>query len=79
VAVIAGLGCRVLWALGGRVQPTGGLLGRCGVNRAKGARTKGPLLITSTGQRLTRQHAGKLIKRVGEQIGNTPTRCATAS
>ncbi len=39
------------------------------VDRAKGARTKGPLLITSTGQRLTRQHAGKLIKRMGEQIG----------
>ncbi len=28
------------------------------------ARTKGPLLITSTGERLTRQHAGKLIKRI---------------
>jgi integrase/recombinase XerD len=39
------------------------------VDRAKGARTKGPLLITSTGERLTRQQAGKLIKRMGEQIG----------
>jgi Phage integrase family len=39
------------------------------VDRAKGARTKGPLLVTSTGERLTRQHAGKLIKRMGEQIG----------
>ncbi len=39
------------------------------VDRAKGVRTKGPLLITSTGERLTRQHAGKLIKRMGEQIG----------
>lgn len=38
------------------------------VDRAKGARTKGPLLVTSTGERLTRQHAGKLIKRMGEQI-----------
>lgn len=36
---------------------------------AKGMRTKGPLLVTSTGERLTRQHAGKLIKRMGEQIG----------
>ena len=39
------------------------------VDRAKGARTKGPLLITSTGERLTRRQAGKLIKRMGEQIG----------
>jgi site-specific recombinase XerD len=39
------------------------------VDQAKGPRTKGPLLVTSTGQRLTRQHAGKLIKRMGEQIG----------
>ena len=28
-----------------------------------------PLLITGTGARLTRQHAGKLITRLGEQIG----------
>jgi integrase/recombinase XerD len=26
-------------------------------------------LITASGRRLTRQHAGKLIKRLGEQIG----------
>jgi site-specific recombinase XerD len=39
------------------------------VDQAKGTRTKGPLLISSTGRRLTRQHAGKLIKRMGEQIG----------
>ena len=26
-------------------------------------------LITSTGARLTRQHAGKLVKRLGSQIG----------
>jgi integrase/recombinase XerD len=39
------------------------------VDQAKGVRTHGPLLVTSTGARLTRQHAGKLIKRLGEQIG----------
>ena len=39
------------------------------VNQAVAGRTHGPLLITSTGARLTRQHAGKLIKRLGEQIG----------
>jgi hypothetical protein len=39
------------------------------VDRAKGARTKGPLLITSTGEGLTRQHAGKLIKRMGANNG----------
>jgi integrase/recombinase XerD len=39
------------------------------VDQARAGRTSGPLLITSTGARLTRQHAGKLIKRMGEQIG----------
>jgi site-specific recombinase XerD len=39
------------------------------VEQATAGRRKGPLLITSTGARLTRQHAGKLIKRMGEQIG----------
>jgi integrase/recombinase XerD len=39
------------------------------VERARAGRTQGPLLVTSTGARLTRQHAGKLIKRLGEQIG----------
>jgi len=39
------------------------------VNRAAGGRERGPLLITSTGGRLTRQHAGKLVKRLGSQIG----------
>jgi integrase/recombinase XerD len=39
------------------------------VEQARAGRTHGPLLITSTGARLTRQHAGKLIKRLGEQIG----------
>jgi integrase/recombinase XerD len=38
-------------------------------DQAAAGRTGGPLLITSTGRRLTRQHAGKLIKRLGEQIG----------
>jgi integrase/recombinase XerD len=32
-------------------------------------RTSGPLLTTSTGNRLTRQHAGRLIKRLGHEIG----------
>ena len=36
---------------------------------AVGGRTSGPLLATATGRRLTRQHAGKLIKRLGTQIG----------
>ncbi|HEY4277681.1 MAG TPA: tyrosine-type recombinase/integrase [Conexibacter sp.] len=36
--------------------------------RAEG-REQGPLLSTSTGARLTRQHAGKIVKRLGEQIG----------
>ena len=39
------------------------------VEQARAGRTHGPLLITSTGRRLTRQQAGKLIKRLGEQIG----------
>jgi site-specific recombinase XerD len=39
------------------------------VKQAVAGRTHGPLLTTSTGARLTRQHAGKLIKRLGEQIG----------
>ena len=39
------------------------------VNRAAAGRDRGPLLITSTGARLTRQHAGKLVKRLGSQIG----------
>ncbi len=37
-------------------------------DQAAAGRTRGPLLITSSGARLTRQHAGKLIKRLGEQI-----------
>lgn len=36
---------------------------------AAAGRTSGPLLITATGRRLTRQHAGKLIRRLGEQVG----------
>ena len=39
------------------------------VGQATAGRDHGPLLITSTGARLTRQHAGKIIKRLGEQIG----------
>ena len=39
------------------------------VNRAAAGRERGPLLVTSTGARLTRQHAGKLVKRLGSQIG----------
>jgi len=39
------------------------------VNRAAADRANGPLLITGTGARLTRQHAGKLITRLGQQIG----------
>jgi integrase/recombinase XerD len=39
------------------------------VDAARAGRSQGPLLITATGRRLTRQHAGKLIKRLGEQIG----------
>lgn len=38
------------------------------VDHARGARCAGPLLITGTGRRLTRQHAGKLIRRLGTQI-----------
>jgi integrase/recombinase XerD len=38
-------------------------------DQAAAGRTRGPLLTTSTGARLTRQHAGKLIKRLGNQIG----------
>ena len=39
------------------------------VDQAKGARTHGPLLVTSTGARLTRQHAGSLrpIRQTGTQ------------
>ena len=39
------------------------------VDQATAGRTHGPLLITGSGRCLTRQHAGKLIKRFGEQIG----------
>jgi integrase/recombinase XerD len=39
------------------------------VDEARAGRPDGPLLVTATGRRLTRQHAGKLIKRLGEQIG----------
>lgn len=39
------------------------------IARAAAGRTSGPLLITATGRRLTRQHAGKLIRRLGEQVG----------
>ena len=39
------------------------------VARAAAGREHGPLLVTSTGARLTRQHAGKLVKRLGSQIG----------
>jgi integrase/recombinase XerD len=39
------------------------------VDRAAAGRPCGPLLTTSTGRRLTRQHAGKLIGRLGAQIG----------
>jgi integrase/recombinase XerD len=39
------------------------------VDQATAGRTHGPLLITGSGRRLTRQHAGKLTKRLGEQIG----------
>ncbi len=39
------------------------------VDQATAGRTHGPLLITSSGRRLARPHAGKLIKRLGEQIG----------
>lgn len=39
------------------------------VNRAAAGRANGPLLVTGTGARLTRQHAGKLIRRLGLQIG----------
>jgi integrase len=49
---------------------------------AAAGRVNGPLLITGTGARLTRQHAGKLITRLGEQIGLPhlhPTICATRS
>lgn len=34
-----------------------------------GGREQGPLLQTQTGRRLTRQQAGKIIKRLGQQIG----------
>ena len=39
------------------------------VDHAAAGRDNGPLLITGSGARLTRQHAGKLIKRLGEQVG----------
>ncbi len=34
-----------------------------------GGRQQGPLLHTQTGRRLTRQQAGKIIRRLGQQIG----------
>jgi site-specific recombinase XerD len=39
------------------------------VDAVRKERRWGPLLITSTGGRLTRQQAGRLIKRLGAQIG----------
>lgn len=39
------------------------------VARATAGRASGPLLVTSTGRRLTRQHAGKLIRQLGEHVG----------
>ena len=39
------------------------------VNTMVSGRASGPILATGTGRRLTRQHAGKLIKRLGAQIG----------
>jgi integrase/recombinase XerD len=39
------------------------------IKRARGARKYGPLLITSTGRRMTRQQAGRIIKSLGKEIG----------
>jgi integrase len=39
------------------------------VARATAGRKRGPLLMTSTGRRLTRQQAGKIIRQLGDQIG----------
>ena len=39
------------------------------IRRVSAGRTSGPLLTTSTGRRLTRQHAGRLIKRLGVEVG----------
>lgn len=39
------------------------------VAAASAGRVSGPLLVTATGRRLTRQHAAKMIRRLGEQIG----------
>lgn len=39
------------------------------VARATVGRTSGLLMVTSNGRRLTRQHAAKLIRRLGEQVG----------
>jgi integrase len=39
------------------------------VARATRRRTHGPLLITEPGGRLTRQHAAKIVRGLGEQIG----------
>ena len=53
------------------------------VDRAAAGRANGPLLITRNGARLTRQHAGKLITRLGVADRAppplTPTSCATRS
>jgi integrase len=39
------------------------------IAQATSERQSGPLLITRTGHRLTRQHAGKIIRGLGEEIG----------
>lgn len=39
------------------------------IDAVRGHRRWGPLLVTSTGGRLTRQQAGRMIKRLGAQIG----------
>jgi site-specific recombinase XerD len=39
------------------------------IDRVAAGRQAGPLLVTASGRRLTRQHAGRLIKRLGRQIG----------
>lgn len=39
------------------------------IAQVTGDRTGGPLLITATGKRLTRQQAGRIIKEMGQQIG----------
>lgn len=59
---------RVKSSRGETVVPLHGELRQL-VEEVTRGRSSGPLLVTSTGRRLTRQHAAKIIRRLGRQIG----------